>query len=250
MYKTLFIILILLLISCTSLKETKLKENPQFVNNSAKYLITSPLNHNSDIFNSFIIEDLNQKKTYIIDPDIKDTKVHVEILDSEKDRDTEYSKTKEISSFNYNILNPTDSTEYFISGETTVFRELEENEDESFTISQRSFPIKFSISDNDSTLGNIILKKPAADDTLEYVVINAELFKNKYTVSFQNLFNKKSVTFENDMGLIALFTLEPEGFFASKLKGEAFIKQDVSYNVKSDIISLFVITDTFMSLVL
>ena len=119
MYKKLLIIWILLLVSCTSLKKAKLKEYPQFIKKSEKILVTSPFCHSSSVFSSFIFKDLNQKKKYKIDPDIKKTEVESEILESSESEGTIYTKTKEIAAFNFQVMNTVDSAEYQITGKTS-----------------------------------------------------------------------------------------------------------------------------------
>ncbi len=65
---------------------------------------------------------------------------------------------------------------------------------------------------------------------------------------YQKIMNKKYLSFKDESGLIALIEFGSEEFIAVKYTGEAFIKQGLANGLKSDIIAMFMITDTVMSI--
>ena len=61
------------------------------------------------------------------------------------------------------------------------------------------------------------------------------------------MFNKVTVSFEGDSGLVALFGLKPKSFITTKMKGDVLIKRDLSENIKSDIFSIYLMVEGILS---
>jgi len=249
MYKKKFIFLIVLFISCTSLKETMLKENPDFIKQAYKFKITSPLSHDNAAFNMFIIEDPNIKKNYEVKPVFEEVESHHYKLEKDPYKDDYYDNvdgTKRVAKYNFTIFNPLDEKEYLISGTITSVRTEEGND-----VIIDSGPSKeFQIYEGEKRVGEITTEY-LDPMTLHKLIFpfKISLHSRNFNIEYQKIMNKKSITFKDENGLIALFSFGTEGFIAVKYTGEAFIKQGLTNELKSDIIVMFIIADTVQSII-
>jgi hypothetical protein len=247
--KIIFLFLFLLFISCTSLKETILKENPDFIKHAYNFKITSPLAHDNASFNKFIIEDPDKKKIYEVEPVFEEVESNHYKIEKDPNKDDYYDNvdgTKEVAKYNFLIFNPLDEKEYLISGTTTTIRTKEGKND----VIIGSPKEKFMIYEGEKRVGEITTEY--LDPMTLYKLIfplKISLHSRNFNIEYQKIMNKKSITFKDENGLIALLSFETEGFIAVKYTGEAFIKQGLTNELRSDIIVMFIITDTVWSII-
>jgi hypothetical protein len=251
MYKKYFTFLVVLFISCTSLKETMITENPDFIKHAYNFKITSPLSHDNASFNKFIIEDPDTKKIYEVKPVFEEPESHYYKLEKDSYKNDYYDNvdgTKEVAKYNFSVFNPLDEKEYLISGTTTTIRTKEGKND----VIIGSPKEEFMIYEGEKRVGEITTEYLDPDPMTLYKFIfplKISLHSRNFNIEYQKIMNNKSITFKDEDGLIALIGFETEGFIAVKYKGEAFIKKGLTNELKSDIIVMFIITDTVWSII-
>lgn len=241
----LIIFLVFFVFSCANVIETKLKENPEFVKNAEKLKITSPLSYKSTKFNKYIIEDTGTENIYEIEPDVETTGQDIQILEEEKTREKNLIKTKEFTSYRIFLVNPLNNNEYEVIGKTTYFRSKEEKGNSSSESGKMIYPVEFWIFHQGKDAGSIKMDSPG------FTKVNAKiLFNNKnFDLEYQSVFNKECYSFKENNTLAALILLEPEGTIAFKKKGEILLKKNFSENLKSDIITIYILTATMFNIV-
>jgi hypothetical protein len=74
------------------------------------------------------------------------------------------------------------------------------------------------------------------------------LHERKVRIEYQKKMNTKTMSFKDDTGLVAFFDLETKGLIASKYNGVSYINLELSGEFRSDLITMFVITDIVMSI--
>ncbi len=231
-------------LSCTSLKDIKLKENPDFEKNAVKYILTSPLSHRSSAFNHFILEDPDSGKVYEIRPQVGSPLVDVGLIGRKTTPGKDVVHTKEISTYYFTMTNPVDNKTYDITGEITFYRSREERESSSFESGEKVYPIEFIISEDGDEVGKLTINEPGFSKEFAETFIHGKSLKLEY----QSVANKDSYSFEDETGLVALIGLKPKGVIATRKTGELFIKKNLSPDVQMDIISLYVIAETVFSI--
>lgn len=245
MCQTFITFLLILFVACTSQKETILNHNPDFIKQAYKLRITSPLSHDNPAFNKFIIEDLYTNSVHEIQPLFEETDIRRYKVEDEIYNDDLYS-TQEFEKHNFSIVNPLDDKEYIISGEKSFIR-TREGEDDVIIGTGKN---EFYIYSDEYEIGKITVKNP--NPTIIYnPVFPIELSFHSQNVQgeYQKILNKKSLSFKDENGLLALFAFDTEGFIATKYSGDGFIKQGLTNESRSDIIAMFVISDIVMSIV-
>ena len=234
MYKKFIIFLLLLFVACTSLKETILTENPEFIKHAYNFKITSPLAHNSLGYSKFVIEEINTKNVYEIEPRFIEPATGFIKFEVDK-----VGKWEEVISHKFSLSNPLNNKNYEVVGTITYIhiREKKGNTEEIYSIG----PKEFIIFEGDTEVGKITIKDP--DPT-------TILFNSKsVNIDYQKMMNKKSISFKNEDGILALIALETKEFIAVKYTGDIYIKQGLSSDERSDIVSMFLISDIVMSIV-
>jgi len=239
----LLLVFFILLNSCSSLREAKLKENPDFEKNAEKFVIISPISPTGSI-NKYVLEDQILNKVYELEIEMEDSHTDITVIEEEEIEGGYKTKTQEFTSHKFYILNPVNSSEYEVVGKTTYFRTKEEEEKESSEMGKFVYPIDFWIFENGKDVGKISFKEPGISDQQVSRIPTKTTFHNKnYNVEYQNMFNKVSVSFDDESGLIALIGLEPESTITTKMKGEILIKQGLSKELKPDIFTLYLIIE-------
>lgn len=231
-------------IDCTNVTQIKLKENPEFEINAERFAVTNPLNQDK-----FIIEDISSNIVYEVEVEIEDSDKDVAVLE-EEERDNKYiAKTKTFASHKFFITNPWNSTEYEVLGTTTYYITKEEEESKSFEVGQMNYPIEFWIFDDGKEAGKItIYESPAKPSQKIDLLIHDKQMKLEYYI----FLNKKSFviercfSFEDESGLITLISLEQKG---TRHRGEMLVKKGLSEDLKSDIISMYMIAETALSII-
>jgi hypothetical protein len=229
--------------SCSSLKEAKLKENPEFEINAEKFVITSPISPNAST-NIYVLENRALNKVYELEIEIEDSQTDISVIEEEEIEGGYKTKTQEFTSHKFYILNPMNDGKYEVVGKTTYFRTKEEKEKESSEMGTYVYPIDFWIFEDGKDVGKISLKEPGISDQ-QVNRIPAEItFHNEvYSIEYQNMFNKVSVSFDDESGLIALIGLQPASTITMKMKGEILIKRGLSEDLKADIITTYLIIE-------
>ena len=255
----------------------KLKDNPNFLVESNKYLIIHPLTtpsaktifSNSPKIQTFTIEDVQTNDSLQINMQwLKETnsrgyidsfnkkKKSLNILDiffnTENDRkpftntyEMEKGDVAEIKDFvlhQIDIHNFIDNTFYEVVGQVYFFRTIEkESERSTFETTTTRFPIEFWIFKNEHEVGNIRVDQPSvSSQSLRiYISLNDRLLN----LEFEEHFNKRKVSIEYENQLVAFFDLKPAAFISTKKKGDAFIKQDVSEDFVADIFTSYILSD-------
>ena len=240
---SLLLVFFLMLNSCSSLREAKLKENPDFEKNAEKFVITSPISPVASS-NKYILEDQTLNKVYELEIDMEDSHTDISVIEEEEIEGGYKTKTHEFTSHKFYILNPVDSSEYEVVGKTTYFRTKEEEEKESFEIGKFVYPIDFWVFEDGKDIGKITLNEPGISDQQVNRIPTEITFHNKdYNVEYQSMFNKVSVSFDDESGLIALIGLKPKSTITTKMKGEILIKRGLSEELKSDIFTLYLMIE-------
>ena len=232
------------LFSCASLKETKLKENPDFEKNAIRYVITSPLSHRSSVFNHFILEDPRSGSVYEIRPQVGSPLADVSLLGRKTTSKKDLVHTKEISTYYFSMTNPLDHKTYDVAGEITFYRSREEKASSSFESGEKVYPIEFLISEDGNDAGKFTVNEPGFSNVLVETLFHGKSLKLEY----QSIANKDGFSFEDDSGLVALIGLKPKGVIATRKTGELFIKRTLAPDEQSDIVSLYVIAETVFSI--
>jgi hypothetical protein len=223
-----------------------LTENPDFIKHAYKFKITSPLSHDNPAFNKFVIEDPNTNQVYEVEPLFEDAESRYYEIENHPHYD-DANGTEEVTKYTFSIVNPLDGKKYMISGEKTSFRTKEGEND----IIIGSFKEEFLIYEGRKEVGKIMVKNPDPDPihTFEVIIpIEVAFYSKSVHVEYQKIMNKKYLSFKDENGLISLIEFGSEEFIAVKYKGEAFIKQGLASELRSDIIVMFMITDTVMSI--
>ena len=106
-HQCLFLLLLpCFLISCANVVETTLKENPEFVQNAEKLIITSPLSHRSTAFSKYIIEKPAEGILYEIEAPQNYSNCTVTVLEEDESDEKYIVKTKEVTTHNFFITKP------------------------------------------------------------------------------------------------------------------------------------------------
>jgi hypothetical protein len=178
---------------------------------------------------------------------VEDSHTDISIIEKEEIDGGYKTKTKEFTSHKFYISNPVDSSEYEVVGKTTYYRTKEEEEDKSSEMGDFVYPIDFWIFEDGKDVGKITLAEVGISDTRAVRIPAGITFHDKnYNVEYQNMFNKISVTFEDESGLIALIGLKPKSFVTTKMKGEILIKQGLSRNLQSDIFTIYMVVEAML----
>jgi hypothetical protein len=239
-----FVIIFLLffVINCTNVTQVKLKENPEFEKNAERYKITTPLNGKK-----FTIEEVNSGKVYSVEAVIENSNRDIAVLDEEERDDAYVSKTKTFASHKFFVTNPWDSIEYEVIGTTTYFITKEEEEGKSFEVGKMEFPVEFWIFDEGKEFGKIsIPESPAKPHQTIDLTIHEKPMELEYSIYFKGFLIERCFSFEDENGLITLINLQQK---SSQHVGEMLIKQSLSSDLKSDIVSLYMIVETALSII-
>jgi hypothetical protein len=237
------ILLFVFSLSCTNLAELKRKENPEFVNNSQTFIIASPIVPNSSV-NKYILEDQLTNNVYDLEIQMEDSDVEIDVLDEDEIGDGIKTDLKEFSSHRFFISNPFGNKNYEVVGKTTFYRTKVEKEKTSSEEGDFVYPIEFWIYEEGKDVGKMRIFETSLGENKVFQRKITHLFHNKiYNLVFQDMMSKKSLVFEDENGLIALFGLKPKGTLTTKLTGEILIKKDLSDDLKSDIFSLYLMTE-------
>ncbi len=232
------------LLSCTSLKDAKLKENPGFEKNAIRYIITSPLSHLSSVFNYFILKDPNSGMVYEIRPEVGSPLEDISLLGRKKTKKKDLVHTKEILTYYFSVTNPLDNKVYDITGEITYYRSKEKKTSSSYESGEKVYPIEFLISEDGDEVGKFIINKPGFSKVFVETFIHEKSLKLEY----QSVANKDGFSFEDETGLIALIGLKPKGVISTRKTGELLIKQTLAPESQLDMIALYVIAEMMFSI--
>jgi len=228
-------------VSCTSLKDKVLKENPDFKKSADKFILTTPIKVNSSSSNKFVIEDISSNITYEVEVDVEDPLTEVDVMENYQNGDKQISKTKEFTALKFFVQNPFNDIEYEVIGKVTRFKTIEEEEKESFESGDLNYPIEFWIFKDARDAGKITVYEPTLSLSQKiYISFN----DNQVEVEYQNMLNKKTFLFNDDKGLIALIGLKPKGTVATRMTGDFLIKKGISENFRSDIISMYLMSES------
>lgn len=232
--------LLLIIVACTGIKETMIKENQDFIKNAYKFKITSPLRHNNPAFSKYIIENIKAKKVFEVEPQFDEPeRKHSSFTEGNDDF------TKTIINYKFFIYNPLDEKTYVITGSRTITRIKEDDKEEII----KNVRGEFQIYEDGKMVGEMMNKKPNSMINLKLVFpLKISFHSQNIIIEYQNFMNNKTITFNDENGLLALFGFETKEFIAVKYTGEIFIKQGIKKELRSDIIVMFLIIDTVMSL--
>jgi len=238
-----YVFLAFLFIACTGLKKTMLTENPEFFNQAQQYVITSPLSYANKPFSKYIIEDPKTKYIYEIQPQFGKPESRRYELEPEYGEE----RIQEITKIDFSLLNPLDNKTYRIGGEKTSIRTREGNQDVIIGSARQ----ESIIYEDDQQVGQIIAGNPTPGVLVTVNVIypvEFTLHERKVRIEYQKKMNTKTMSFKDDTGLVAFFDLETKGLVASKYNGVIYINPELSDEFRSDLITMFVITDIVMSI--
>ena len=264
----LFLCLMINLVSCASLSEQMLKNNPEFVNNAHQYHILHPIVHSSvKSFNFTIENDQIQKNIQTEVRWSKDTEreSYIEsfnnepqnrsILDiffaghaDESDPDIhdmkkgDMARIKEIIYHRVEISNPIGNNDYVILGGIEFYREKkQESENTTYETTQIIYPIEFRIFEEGKDVGKVEISR---DKQLNSPFLHIDIFIHDklFKIQFEEQFNKRKVSVELDNDLIAFFDLKPASFISTKMKGKAMIKPDLSQDLVADIFTSYILS--------
>lgn len=232
------------IIGCTNATQAKLKENPEFERNAERFTITHHYNQSR-----FMIGDVPSGIIYEVEVEIEDPQRDVTVLEEEERDDKNISKTKTFASHKFFVTNPWDSTEYEVIGTTTYFITKEEEESESFEVGKMEYPIEFWIFDDGKEVGKItVYESPAKSDQKIDLLIHDKPMKleNNIFINKKSFKFEKCLSFEDESGLITLISLKDKG---NQHGGEMLIKKNLSKNLKSDIIAMYMIAETAFGII-
>ena len=229
-------------VECTNVTQTKLKENPEFEKNAERFVVTTPFNENK-----FTIEEISSGNLYDVEVVIENPNRDVAVLDEEERDDAYVSKTKTFADHKFFVTNPWDSIEYEVIGTTTYLVTKEQEKSESFEVGRMVYPVEFWIFEDGKEVGKIsISESPAkSHQTIDLLIHNIPM-KLEYHIYFKSFLIERCFSFENESGLITLLNLEQKG---SRHSGEMLIKKGISEDLKSDIISMYMIAETAFSII-
>lgn len=273
----LVVIVAFIFISCASLSDLKLKENPDFMRDSHRYSVIHPLTKPSlnTVFKksskpqTFIFKNVQSKDDYHFKVHwaketlskttrsndnertmytgifkhflnhIKHTD-HVDIHDMEEG---DVARIKDYVVHRIDITNSVDSTDYVILGELSFFRKIEkDSENTTFESTNLIYPVEFFIFEKGKDVGKTVIKRSSLSSS-PFLTMDILIQNNLLKVDFQEQFNKRKVSMESKEQLIAFFDLKPASFISTKLKGEVMIKSNLSENEITRIFTSYIITD-------
>jgi hypothetical protein len=246
---TAFFLSLVVLISCTTLKDTTLKENPDFRKNAYTYQVTSPLGYRSPLFDKYLLHDTHMNADYEVEPQYEDPESIYSRLGSESAH-PHAIKSSEVTTYDFVISNPLDNSSYVVIGETTFYRVTGEREGESVEEGGLATPVEFWIFQNAEEVGKITVKQPSPYSYPNLVYpIEISLHAKSVHAEYQKALNEKSISFEDAKGLLALVGLTTSGFVATKFEGEVLTRQGLTDESRADIVSVFMVTDIVMTII-
>jgi len=240
MCKNYTVFLLFLIVACTGIKETMIKDNQDFIKNAYKFKITSPLSHNNPAFSKYIVEDIKAKKVYDVEPQFEEPeRKHFSFAEEDDDF------TKTIISYKFFIYNPLDEKTYVITGSRTITRIKEDNKEEII----KNVRGEFQIYEDELNVGEVITMDPQIRDMIQIVIpVKISFHNQKIDLQIQRQLNNKKYTFKEEGELVALFGFDTAEFIATKYSGDVFIKGGMSEEMRSNIITMFIITDIVNSI--
>jgi hypothetical protein len=233
-------------VSCTSLKDKVLKENPDFEKNADKFILTTPIKVNSSSSNKFVIEDISSNMTYEVAVDVENPKTDISVMENYQKDDKHISKTKEFTALKFFVENPFNNNEYEVIGKVTRFKTNEDKEKTSSETSVLNYPIEFWIFKDARDAGKIAIYEPEPSLSQKiYISFNDK----QVEVEYQDMLGKRTFSFNDDTGLIALIALKPKGTVATKMTGDFLIKESISEHFKLDIISMYLMSESVFGVI-
>ena len=238
-------LLILIFASCSSLKESALKGNPDFVANAEKYLITSPIPSTTSKPQIYKFEDSQTRTVYEVE-------VKVQEPGTRDDRESPAVPggvilTKEFEGHRLFINNAMDKKSYEIMGTTSLVRATEQRSakvtEETIMI---NYPVEFWIFEEGKDVGKFAVLRP---ESLTAQRMEIALHKQHMELEFQDQFNKHYYSFKSGGELIAFIEMKPKGFVATSMKGAASFKPGLSPEQKSDVLASFIVVGIVMRII-
>ncbi|MCK6618938.1 MAG: hypothetical protein HUU32_04730 [Calditrichaceae bacterium] len=234
------------ILSCSSLKKAKLSENPEFEKNAEKFVITSPLSHSPSQSNKFIIEDVSADTVFEIETHSERPESDRNTIEGKTTEEGYKVKSKEFTSYKFYIAKPFYESHYEVIGKATRFRTEEDKGDRGTESTQLAYPLEFWIFEEGKDVGKITVSEPNLNLTGD---IAASIHGKHLNLKYQaDMFNKTSVSFEDEQGLLAFFHSKSSGFISTKQKGEFLIKHDLPEELKLDILATYMIVETIMGI--
>jgi hypothetical protein len=258
----LFLTTVLCLTYCTSSLEMKLNENPDFVKDAHKYIVTHPFHTRaSNKPQTFIIEDVQTEDVYqtevqwstetkydsYMDSFIKNTE-RKRITDTSDVEEGDVAEVRNFVTHKIIIPNPIDNKNYEVSGKVIFFSNTVEESNYEITILR--FPIEFHIFEKDNEVGQIKIDKDWDINIAKYFNITISLNDRLLNLKFYQLFNKRKVSIEYEDQLVAFFDLKPAAFISTKIKGDALIKNGLSSDFLADLLFSYILTDIFIGAII
>jgi hypothetical protein len=236
-------------ISCASLKDSRLKENPDFKKNAHTFQVTTPLGYRSAAFDKYLLHDTHTNADYEVEPEYESP----ENISSRLGRELAHPnaiKSSEVTTYDFVISNPLDSSIYVVIGETTFYRVTGEREGESVEEGYLDTPVEFWIFMNAEKVGKITVNEPSpySYPSLAYP-IEISLHAKSVHAEYQKALNQKTISFEDENGLLALVGLTTSGFIATKFEGELLTRQGLTEESRADMVSVFMVTDIVMTII-
>lgn len=235
------------LISCTSLKELKFANHPDFEKNAEKYLVTSPLTRPSSKPHAFIFEDTQTNDVYEIVVQWSQETSRKGKMDEESLASGSVAFEEDFDAHRVFISNPIDNRDYEVIGKTTISRSLKKHTEkltEETTVI--AYPIEFWIFDGGREVGRIVMPEPSS---LTTVAIDVFIHDRRAKLEFQQ-FNARYISLQYEDDLIAFFELKPEKVFNYKnFKGSVLLKPELSNDFVADVFTAYIVAEIMVRIV-
>jgi len=237
-------LLILIFASCSSLKESALKGNPDFAANAEKYLITSPIPSTTSKRQIYELEDSQTGTVYAVEVKVQEPGTRDERESPAVPGDV--ILTKEFEGHRLFINNAMDKKSYEIIGKTSLVRATEKlSAKVTEETTMINYPIEFWIFEDGKDVGKLVVLRPS----LTAQRMEIALHERRMELEFQDQFNKHYYSFKSGGELIAFIEMKPKGFVATSMKGEASLKPGLSPDQKSDLFACFVVAGIVMKII-
>lgn len=238
-----FVLFFFMPITCNPSK-VQLKTSPDFAQDARLYHLKHPIMkpyftvgyHQGSETKTVLVEDAETGRSY---------EIAMHFLPDPQEQDFDYAYDVETGEFvnaddvavrRIIISNPADSSEYVIAGKVNVYKEYE-NE----TYSSIRYPIELNISQENETVGYILIRKEADWDSAA-TAVEFTIHDRIYELNFQEILNKRKVTVKENGQLMAFFDLKPAAFISTSFKGDALIRSGTTNNLTSELFMTYVIS--------
>jgi hypothetical protein len=244
------IIAVLEILSCGSFKTIKPLQDQEFISNSEKFFIISPLNPGPSQSNKFTIKDTSNNIIFEDEINVENPQNDKDIFDKERTENGVEIKSANTSYYKFFVAKPFSKDNYRIDGEIHLLQDKERGHKESSRTNMFLFPIKFWVSEYSNNVGEITIPKPDFSfSSVQTMEVNTEMHGKKLKMKYQSdLSNDESCSIFDGQELLGyIYSKTKEGISYNR-NAEFLIRQNIPDELKSDVIASYIITEIVRSI--